>query len=740
MPAAPTALLVLTISSAHALDWLLNPPTAFPPATASFVDSVLTLTNGLVTRKFVVRDGLFACTSYQREGADGEQPTDVLRVVKPEAIIELDGVAYAVGGAAATVNETCDVAACPDAARRGIFTDDVALAALEPNKTAWQYVSHAIVPIDPPFEWTPGTRHAPADVAWPPLGVAVDVVFRAPAWSSSVLERHRRVGVVVRYELYQGVPLLTKRVTLRDAAPRAPFVEVTGLTVELLGLTQPASPLPLVSYAPQARGEWGEAGDYGVQNGAPWGGGKGYPGLLHAEADTPHVASVVWADDTPSLGTGTLLPGGAPGAGEPVLRASYAQRLLGSAADPLPPSRSWHDYAFRVPLDPSMPGTEGGALASFRLLQLLHEVDAAPERKSMGLRRMRRLLAPAVQENPIFMHLTADPHNLTAVDATLAQMSQVGFEMAIFSFGSGFDLESSDPVFLATVKNFTATARAAGIEVGAYDLIAETRNPPEYEWSSLDADSGEPNGNACFASKWVDFLSDAVARFVNETGFAAIETDGPFGGQPCASTAHAYHRDVNDSVFRQNYLQEKFYQSLRTRNLYIHQPDDYFYHGASKSGMGYNENQYSLPRWEDLHVSRAGMFDDTRGTPVTQVMIPPCTPPLPRLPRPACRECFPVHAHARACLAGLDVRSARPVPRRRRRGVVRPHRCAHGRVRVGSGAVLWVWRAAVLARPPPLRLASDAADRRTVGLLLQDVPGHPHLGHRPPAPRRRPLD
>ena len=34
--------------------------------------------------------------------------------------------------------------------------------------------------------------------------------------------------------------------------------------------------------------------------------------------------------------------------------------------------------------------------------------------------------------------------------------------------------------------------------------------------------------------------------------------------------------------------------------------------------MGYNENQYSLPRWEDLSVSRAGMYDDTYYAPVTQ--------------------------------------------------------------------------------------------------------------------------
>ena len=26
--------------------------------------------------------------------------------------------------------------------------------------------------------------------------------------------------------------------------------------------------------------------------------------------------------------------------------------------------------------------------------------------------------------------------------------------------------------------------------------------------------------------------------------------------------------------------------------------------------MGYNEHQFSLPRWQDLSVSRQGMFDD----------------------------------------------------------------------------------------------------------------------------------
>ncbi len=45
--------------------------------------------------------------------------------------------------------------------------------------------------------------------------------------------------------------------------------------------------------------------------------------------------------------------------------------------------------------------------------------------------------------------------------------------------------------------------------------------------------------------------------------------------------------------------------------MYINQPDDYFFYGANKAAMGYNEGQFSLPRWVDLSVSRQGMFDDT---------------------------------------------------------------------------------------------------------------------------------
>ena len=39
----------------------------------------------------------------------------------------------------------------------------------------------------------------------------------------------------------------------------------------------------------------------------------------------------------------------------------------------------------------------------------------------------------------------------------------------------------------------------------------------------------------------------------------------------------------------QNQLQGQFYSALRARNVFINQPDMYFYQGGSKTGMGYNE-------------------------------------------------------------------------------------------------------------------------------------------------------
>ena len=102
-------------------------------------------------------------------------------------------------------------------------------------------------------------------------------------------------------------------------------------------------------------------------------------------------------------------------------------------------------------------------------------------------------------------------------------MAQVGFEMIIFSFGSGFQLETSDPAYLAKVKAQVAYANSKGIEVGGYDLICLDRGHGGYggnvgdQWATVGAD-GSFGADACFASGWYDKLHDLVSNFINATG------------------------------------------------------------------------------------------------------------------------------------------------------------------------------------------------------------------------------
>ena len=66
---------------------------------------------------------------------------------------------------------------------------------------------------------------------------------------------------------------------------------------------------------------------------------------------------------------------------------------------------------------------------------------------------------------------------------------------------------------------------------------------------------------------------------------------------------HKYHKNSEDSTFQQARLQAQLYVELHQMGMYINQPDDYFFFGANKAAMGYNEGQFSLPRWIDLSVS-----------------------------------------------------------------------------------------------------------------------------------------
>ncbi|ELU10770.1 hypothetical protein CAPTEDRAFT_200204 [Capitella teleta] len=293
----------------------------------------------------------------------------------------------------------------------------------------------------------------------------------------------------------------------------------------------------------------------------------GYQWLL-VETDQPHGTVVQWSDDP--------LQPDMPGSFQRNVQSSYK------------PS-------------PSLPLSSFSE--SFRVHELVH-ASSDPERTGLAQRQKLRLLAPQTQENPIFFHMTNSSEE--AVRSVIDQLAEVGFEMLIYSFGSGFNIESDDEEYLNQMKSIISYANAKGIEVGGYDLIDWTRTVPK-EWM---ADAGSsPSPGACFASGWTDYLMERVLNFINRTGLSMMETDGPYPGYQCQSSNHSHHKNVDDSVYRQLMLQGNFFKTMQEMGIYVNQPDTYFYQGGTKTGMGYNENQYSLPRWQDLSVSRQQMFD-----------------------------------------------------------------------------------------------------------------------------------
>lgn len=179
-------------------------------------------------------------------------------------------------------------------------------------------------------------------------------------------------------------------------------------------------------------------------------------------------------------------------------------------------------------------------------------------------------------------------------------------------------METSNQSKINATGELIAYARSRGVEVAGYDLVILDRGDPAAgaygayvgdEWVGRGPDAISKTSSACAASGWDAALRAKVQQWL-DVGLTGVELDGPYGGETCGATNHSGHRHLKDSVFRQTEKQNAFFAWLVSEGVYVHTPDRYFYYGASKSGMGYDEQQYSLPRWEDLSVSRAGMYDD----------------------------------------------------------------------------------------------------------------------------------
>jgi len=424
------------------------------------------------------------------------------------------------------------------------------LAALAPDPASFTCVAVRSAPLAARFPWRRG--RGDEGRPWPPRGVELVLEFEPPAGVEAV----RGVRVRVHHELYDGLPLLAKWIEVENGSGRTLVLD--AFESERLAVVEPGSSV-------EHRERWPESALFAFSDYSMGG----------------REQAVAWTTD-PRYGT----------------QVNY--RLQTPCL-----------VVSRPPLGPAESLAPGAVFTSHRTFELLLDSDER-ERNTLAQRRALRTLAPWASENPLILHA----RSAAPADVRLAidQAAETGFELVILSFGSGFDFESRDPAYQAEIRALVEYAHERKVELGGYTLLASRRVSEEDD--VIDPATGETGhaifGNSpCLCSRWGEEYFAQLRSFVEATGLDAIEHDGNYPGDVCASTTHPGHAGLADSQWKQWRRITEFYAWCRARGVYLNVPDVYFLNGANKTAMGYRETNWSLARAEQLLHARQNIFDGT---------------------------------------------------------------------------------------------------------------------------------
>lgn len=295
-----------SVSMAASQYWVVKPNSTPAQVKRDANTGEVILTNGLIERTLSSPASSPAVTRSFKNLYTG---MEMIRAPQPEAVVGLDGALFYAGLGTAP-------------------------------STTFAYDSMAIGETEKPYEWSP-KRSAPA-AAWPPLGKAVTFYYKP---DPVVPPKYQGVRVAVRYEIYQGIPVMCKTVSVRNGGPEE--VKITYLASDVMAV--PTNVKERIYLETDFHG----AGGLPDFNDNVW-------------RRNDNARTIQWTD------TG----------GYSLVRSRYE-------------------------LGPDRRLATGQSFTGFRTFELLHSVDSL-EWKEMEIKKMYRTVAPQVMENPIFMHLISD--------------------------------------------------------------------------------------------------------------------------------------------------------------------------------------------------------------------------------------------------------------------------------------------------------------------------------------------
>ncbi len=517
-------------------DWLVKPVGSRAEVYQTQDKKNLVIFNGLVKRVFRITPNV-ACIDYTNM-TNGQQ---LLRAIKPEAQLTINGTKYNVGGLKGQQEKAYLIPQWVDQ--------------FEIGNNDFVFQHYTIKELTPFVSWKPKTWHPNYPTA---TGKLLSLTFTSPIPELKGLE------VNVNYELYDGIPLIVKWVSIENKSAKT--FEIDRVVNEVLGLVEEES--AVVGSPEQMKKQHGiyVETNYAFNNAMRY---DISDQTTHWKIDSTYTSQVNYNYETPCV---------------------------------------LEIYPEKVKIIELKPGEVFKSVRTHELLMDSYD----RERRGLAIRKMYRTVAPWITQNPIFMHLVSK--NDEEVKTALDQCAATGYEAMILSFGSHLNMEDNSPENLKRWTSLAKYAHDKGILIGGYSLFSSRRISDQDD--VIDAKTGKPGGaffgNApCFGSKWGLAYRDKIKAFYKQTRFDIWENDGPYPGDVCASSVHPGHTGLDDSQWKQMEIQKELYRWLNEQGVYINAPDWYFLDGTHKIAIGYREVNFSLSREQQKIINRQNIYDGT---------------------------------------------------------------------------------------------------------------------------------
>jgi len=517
-------------------DWLIDG--SVYTSTIKESDDRLIMTNGLIARSFTLKPDGATISFYNNMTG-----TELLRAVKPEAIITINGIPMKVGGLTGQpVNN--------------YLIEEWISNMKQDSLSPFVQTGYKSGEIEPRFGWKKRLEWMPKDLPWPPLGKSADFTYSAKEENSLV----NGIKVIVHYEIYDGIPLMCKWITVENNSDEE--IVINSYTSELLAFAEAES-------AVGDKKNWILPGVY-VETDYAFGGSM--------SSESCYEKSVWWIPDQDY---------------KTIVNYNRVQPSM---------------LICRPVIGPAERVNPGGSFSGFRTWILVND-SSDRERNGLAQRKMYRTIAPWITENPIFMHLRYSDNE--TVKEAVKQCAETGFEKIILSFGNGFNIEDTSRANLEKYRELVNFAHSKGITLGGYSLLASRHIDDRNDVLMPEGRQPVFGNSPCLGSVWGEEYFRKLYRFIEYTGFDNFEHDGSYPGDVCASLMHPGHKGYEDSQVRQFRIITDFYKWCRGKGVYLTVPDWYFLNGSSKTGMGYRESNWSLPRRQQEIIERQNIFDGT---------------------------------------------------------------------------------------------------------------------------------